>query len=101
VIELSAVIAGLNYLPPGMTIRLSTDSQYVQKEINQWMPKWKRNGWKNSKKAGVANKSLWLTLETAIGRHQCVEFAWVKAHSGLLHNEIADTLATRGVNGTT
>jgi ribonuclease HI len=65
------------------------------------MPKWKRNGWKNSKKAGVANDSLWLALETAIARHRCVEFARVKAHSGLLHNEIADTLATRGVNGTT
>jgi hypothetical protein len=47
----------------------------------------------------VANKTLWLALETGIGRHQCVKFAWVKAHSGPLHNEIADTLATRGVNG--
>jgi hypothetical protein len=25
----------------------------------------------------------------------------VKAHSGLLHNEVADTLATRGVKGST
>jgi hypothetical protein len=28
-----------------------------------------------------------------------VGFSWVRAHSGLVHNEIADTLATRGVNG--
>jgi ribonuclease HI len=101
VMEPSAVIAGLNYLPPGMTVWRSTDSQFVQKGINEWMQKWKRNGWRNSKKAGVANKSLWLALETAISRQRCVEFAWVKAHSGLLHNEIADTLATRGVNWTT
>jgi ribonuclease HI len=100
VMELSAVISGLRYLPPGMVMWLSTDSQYVQKGISEWMPKWKRNGWKNSKKAGGANKTLWLALETAIGRHGRVEFAWVKAHSGLLHNEIADILATRGVNGT-
>jgi ribonuclease HI len=64
--EISAVIAGLNYLPSGMTVWLSTDSQYVQKGINEWMPKWKGNGWRNSKKAGVANKSLWLALEAAI-----------------------------------
>jgi hypothetical protein len=83
-----------------MTIWLSADSQYVQKGINDWIPKWKRNGWRNSKKAGVANKALWLALETAIARHRCIEFSWVKAHSGLLHNEIADTLATRGVKGT-
>jgi hypothetical protein len=31
VMELSAVIAGLNYLPSGMVVWLSTDSQYVQK----------------------------------------------------------------------
>jgi ribonuclease HI len=101
VMELSAVIACLNYLPSGMVIWPSTDSQYVQKGINECMPKWKRNGWRNSKKAGVANKSLWLALEAAIARHRCIEFTWVKAHSGLLHNEIADTLATRGVQGST
>jgi ribonuclease HI len=99
--EISAVIAGLNYLPSGMVIWLSTDSQYVQKGVNEWMPKWRRNGWRNSKKAGIANKSLWLGLEAAIARHRRVEFTWVKAHSGLLHNEIADTLATRGVKGST
>jgi ribonuclease HI len=99
VMEISAVIAGLNCLPPHMVIWLSTDSQYVQKGVTEWMPKWKLNGWKNSKKAGVANKSLWLGLESAIERHRRVEFSWVKAHSGLIHNEIADTLATRGVKG--
>jgi ribonuclease HI len=97
--ELSSMIAGLTFLPPGMTIWPSTNSQYVQKGINEWMPKWKRNGWRSSKKAGVANKSLWLALETAIARHRCIEFTSVKARSGLLHNEIADTLATRGVKG--
>jgi ribonuclease HI len=87
--EISAVIAGLNYLPPEMVIWLSTHSQYVQKGVTERMPKWKRNGWRNSKKAGVANKSLWLGLEAAIARHLRVEFTWVKAHSGILHNEIS------------
>jgi ribonuclease HI len=98
--ELSAVIAGLNYLPSGMVIWISTDSQYVQKWMCEWMPKWKRNGWRNSKKAGIANKSLWLALEAAVARHRRIEFTSVKAHSGILHNEVADTLAKRGVKGT-
>jgi hypothetical protein len=38
-------------------------------------------------------------LEAAITRHRRVEFTWVKAHSGILHNEVADTLATRGAKG--
>jgi hypothetical protein len=65
------------------------------------MPKWKSNGWKNSKKAGIANMSLWLALEAAVARHRRIEFTWAKAHSGILHNEVAGTLATRGVKGTT
>jgi ribonuclease HI len=40
---------------------------------------------------------LWMELDTEIARHRVVEFSWVKAHSGIVHNEIADTLATRGV----
>jgi hypothetical protein len=99
--KLSAVIAGLDFLPSGMVVWLSTDSQYVQKGTCEWMPKWKRNGWMNSKKAGVANKSPWIALEAAVARHRHIEFTWVKAHSGLLHNEIADTLATRGAMGST
>jgi ribonuclease HI len=33
--ETSAVIAGLTFLPPGMVVWLSTDSQCVQKGINE------------------------------------------------------------------
>jgi ribonuclease HI len=61
--EISAVIAGLTFLPPDVVVWLSTDSQYVQNGINEWMPNWKRNGFRNSKKSGIANKSLWLALD--------------------------------------
>jgi ribonuclease HI len=36
--EIGAAIAGLTFLPPGMRIWLSTDSQYVEKGINEWTP---------------------------------------------------------------
>jgi ribonuclease HI len=101
VMELSAVIAGLNDLPSGMVVWLSTDSQYVQKGMCEWMPKWKKNCCRNSKKAGVAQKYLWLALEAAVARHRRIESTWVKAHSGIIHNEIANTLATKGVKDST
>jgi ribonuclease HI len=63
------------------------------------MSKWKRSGWRNSKKAGVANKSLWLALDSEIARHRMVQFSWVKAHSETLLDEIVDTLATSGIRG--
>jgi hypothetical protein len=82
-----------------MVVWVTTDSQYVHEGVLDWMPKWKRNGWKNSKKQGVANAVLWCELDTAIGQHARVEFDWAKAHSGILLNECADQLATRGVTG--
>jgi ribonuclease HI len=99
VIEISGVIAALSFLPQGMIVWISTDAQYVQNGITEWIHGWKRNGWKNSKKAPVANKTLWMQLDSEIARHRPVEFSWVKAHSGIVHHEIADQLATRRVNG--
>jgi hypothetical protein len=43
---------------------------------------------------------LWRELDAAIGRRARVEFGWAKAHSGILLNECADQLETRGVKGT-
>jgi hypothetical protein len=45
----------------------------------------------------VANEELWKALIKAAAPHTGVEWSWVKAQSGLLLNECADTLATRGV----
>jgi hypothetical protein len=48
----------------------------------------------------MANAVLWRELDAAIGRHTRVEFDCAKAHGGVLLNECADQLATRGVKGT-
>jgi ribonuclease HI len=47
----------------------------------------------------VANKSQWIALDAEIARHRLVQFSWVEAHGGIVLNEIADTLATWGVKG--
>jgi hypothetical protein len=82
-----------------VVVWVSSDSQYVRLGITQWIQNRKRNGWKNSKKKGVANATLWRELDAAIARMGRVELAWTKAHSGILVNECADRLATRGVSG--
>jgi ribonuclease HI len=56
--ELRAATEALRYAPEGMTVWATPDSQYVRKRVVEWMPKWKRNGWENSKKQGVANAIL-------------------------------------------
>jgi ribonuclease HI len=63
-----------------MVVWVSSDSQYVRKGILEWIRKWKRNGWRNSKKQGVANATLWRELDAEIARHRHVAFTWVKGH---------------------
>ena len=94
--ELMAVIRALQALKEPSTVRVYTDSQYVQKGIQQWIHGWKRNGWKTSDKKDVKNKELWLELDEARNRHQ-IEWHWVKGHAGHPENERADSLANKGI----
>src|SRR5262249_34534821 len=43
--ELMGVIEGLSSLKRPCDVELVTDSQYVAKGINEWLAKWKANGW--------------------------------------------------------
>src|ERR1700704_4851050 len=44
--ELMAVIRGLQALKKPCRVEIITDSQYVGKGLSEWMPKWKKNGWR-------------------------------------------------------
>lgn len=95
--ELSAAIEGLGALNEPCTVRLVTDSTYVMKGITEWLPNWKRRGWKTAAKKPVANADLWQRLELQNQRHQ-VAWEWVKGHSGHPGNERADALANRAID---
>ena len=94
--ELTAVIRALEALERPSRVVLYTDSQYVQKGIQQWIHSWKRNGWKTADKKAVKNKELWLELDELRRRHD-IEWHWVKGHAGHAKNERADELANRGI----
>jgi ribonuclease HI len=95
--ELMAAIRALERLKRPCRVRLTTDSQYVQKGITEWMVNWKRNGWKTAAKKPVKNADLWQRLDTAISGHQ-IQWEWVKGHSGHPENELADELANRAID---
>ncbi len=68
------------------------DSLYVINSITQWMPGWKRRGWKKKDGKPVLNVELMKALDAAMqGRR--VRFEWVKGHAGHPLNEEADRLA--------
>jgi ribonuclease HI len=95
--ELMAAICALIALTRPCRVRLVTDSQYVMKGIQEWMPNWKKRGWKTSTKEPVKNADLWQALDEQVNRHQ-VEWRWVRGHTGHPGNEKADQLANRGVD---
>ncbi|MET0104616.1 MAG: ribonuclease HI [Sedimenticola sp.] len=95
--ELAAVINALKALTRSTQVRITTDSQYVKNGINQWIHNWKRNGWKTAAKKPVKNEDLWRELDALVAQHD-VEWAWVKGHSGHPENELADTLANKGID---
>ncbi len=95
--ELMAVIEGLQALNKTCQIDLTTDSKYVLSGITEWLPNWKRRGWKTASKKPVLNMDLWQRLDELVAGHE-IEWHWVKGHSGHPENEIADQLANRGID---
>lgn len=95
--ELMAAIEALETLKRASKVKITTDSTYVKNGINDWIHKWKRNGWKTATKKPVKNKDLWQRLEQANSVHD-ISWAWVKGHSGHRENEIADHLARAAID---
>jgi ribonuclease HI len=94
--ELMAAISGLEALTKPSTVKLYTDSQYVQKGITEWLPGWVRRGWKTADKKPVKNADLWQRLDAARMGHK-VEFIWVRGHDGHAENERVDRLAVEAI----
>ena len=95
--ELTAVIEGLRALKRACEIELNTDSKYVMQGINEWISTWKRNGWKTAAKKPVKNADLWRQLDQERERHD-IEWKWVRGHTGVEGNEMADQLANEAID---
>ncbi|MGB5540525.1 MAG: ribonuclease HI [Gammaproteobacteria bacterium] len=95
--ELMAAIAALESLKRPCRVHLVTDSQYVQKGIEEWLAGWKRRGWKTAARKPVKNVDLWQRLDRAASGHT-VRWSWVRGHSGHEENELADRLANQAID---
>lgn len=96
--ELTAAIEALDCLREPCVVTLHTDSTYVMKGLTEWLPGWKRRGWRTADGKPVKNQDLWERLDAACARHT-VEWRWVKGHAGDPGNELADRLANEGCAG--
>ncbi len=94
--EMMAAIQALESLKRPSKVRITTDSQYVKNGITQWLPQWKKRGWRTADNKPVKNVDLWQRLEAAKAPHD-VTFHWVRGHVGHVENERADALAREAI----
>ncbi|MEU9083804.1 ribonuclease H [Streptomyces sp. NPDC048357] len=93
--ELTALQRLLEAVAPGTAVEVRMDSQYAMKAVTQWLPGWKRNGWKTSSGQPVANRGLVEQIDLLLADRD-VTFVYVPAHreDGDLLNAIADQAAS-------
>ena len=92
-----AAFEAVRALPGPLTVW--SDSRYVVDCFEKsWWRNWHKNGWINSKKEPVANRDLWEPFVELVVAGE-VSFEWVKGHSGVDLNEVADRLANAGMLG--
>jgi ribonuclease HI len=92
--ELRAMIAGLQMIPPDTTIDVYTDSELIVNILTKWAPGWKADGWKKKSSGPIANLELVKEAYELMRTRPKARIQWIKAHSGSRWNEYADALAT-------
>ncbi len=71
-----------------------TDSIYLYKGINEWLFKWKKNNWKNSKNKFIKNLDLWIEINyLIIFFKKNIKIFYIKSHNGNFYNEKCDKIA--------
>jgi len=96
--ELIAIIRCLEMdLDPAHRMIIKTDSKYCISCVQEWLPKWERNGWKSSAGQPIKNQAVIRYLDHLLkNRPAHVKFVYVKGHAGEIGNEGADRLAVQG-----
>ncbi|MBI1967430.1 MAG: ribonuclease HI [Gemmatimonadetes bacterium] len=70
-----------------------SDSEYLVKGMNEWMPAWKARGWKK-RNGPIENLELWQKLDQVVAAHT-ITWKWVRGHNDHPKNEYANDLAIR------
>jgi ribonuclease HI len=94
--ELTAAIKALESLSFGSEAQVFTDSEYLKRGITEWLPNWRRRGWKR-KGGTLANQDLWMKLDL-ITQKIPVNWSWVRGHAGNKMNERVDQLVGKAIS---
>ena len=93
--EIISALRGLAMLKRPCRVEIVTDSQYLARGINEWLPSWRANGYKR-REAGklkpLQNEDLWRSIDEQLARHE-IRVTHVKGHAGHAENERCDQMA--------
>jgi ribonuclease HI len=96
--EMKAIIEGLKMLksysfnPKLEDCVVITDSRYVAGNYSDYVPEWKKNGWRKNGGGTVLNIDLWKEICSLSPEFKSFKFKWVKGHSTNKFNQAADAL---------
>lgn len=93
--ELQALLGALRNLKTmgASEAIIATDSVYVARGADSWLPAWKAKGWKTKLGEAVANSDQWQEIYDLLQEIR-VKFVTVSGHVGTPGNERCDEIAT-------
>lgn len=98
IMELTAPTEALKRITrTDIPVEVYVDSNYVYQGMTEWINGWKARDWRKSNKKPVENVDFWVDLDNQVKRFDRVTFFKVTAHIGITLNELADTLANKGI----
>ena len=77
-LEIEAALAVLDHLEPGCSLSFRC-SDYLRRGATEWLPAWRRRGWKTAGGDPVKNAGLWRRLEQSLGDRQVCFLGLIKA----------------------
>ncbi|HSB67617.1 MAG TPA: ribonuclease HI [Anaerolineales bacterium] len=93
--ELTAAVQALEALKEPCQVDYYTDSEYLRRGITEWLPDWRKRGWKR-KSGKLRNIDLWQMLESGLQEHT-ITWHWVRGHAGNRLNQRVDSLARKAM----
>jgi ribonuclease HI len=91
--ELTALLHGIDLVPPGTPAMIYSDSNLCVRTINEWARGWAANGWRR-KGGPIANLDLVRAIYDKMQQRPELRLRWIRAHDGSRWNEYADALST-------
>lgn len=96
--ELMAIMEGLQRLSSIEKIQVNTDSRFVIRGLVQWIHFWQHNDWQTAFGRDVKFAKYWQQVNE-LCKGKLIECNWIKGHSGDEKQDFCHQLARKSANG--